>query len=114
MAKQKRKESRVAEKKSKNLKVSAAQTPPAPAAPLGTGTAPAEVGKAGTRLVSVVGSPRGRAPCLLDNCGAGRSCRELGQSPAAAPSQPPNLGVPVGCRRGTRCAGVSLALRGAG
>lgn len=52
MAKQKRKESRVAEKKSKNLKVSAAQTPPAPAAPPGAGTAPAEVGKAGMRLVS--------------------------------------------------------------
>ncbi|XP_043310766.1 uncharacterized protein C7orf50 homolog isoform X1 [Cervus elaphus] len=42
MAKQKRKESRVAEKKSKNLKVSAAQTPPAPAAPPGAGTAPAK------------------------------------------------------------------------
>ncbi|XP_020738002.1 protein cholesin isoform X2 [Odocoileus virginianus] len=42
MAKQKRKEGRVAEKKSKNLKVSAAQTPPAPAAPSGAGTAPAE------------------------------------------------------------------------
>nr|CAI9708659.1 unnamed protein product [Rangifer tarandus platyrhynchus] len=42
MAKQKRKEGRVAEKKSKNLKVSAAQTPPAPAAPPGAGMAPAE------------------------------------------------------------------------
>lgn len=49
MAKQKRKESQVAEKKSKKLrKVSAVETPAACAAPPGPGTAPAEVGAAGT------------------------------------------------------------------
>lgn len=49
MAKQKRKESEVAEKKSKKLKkVSAVETPAACAAPPGPGTAPAEVGAEGT------------------------------------------------------------------
>ena len=49
MAKQKRKESEVAEKKSKKLKkVSAVEMPVACAVPPGTGTAPAEVGEVGT------------------------------------------------------------------
>ena len=59
MAKQKRKESEVAEKKSKKLKkVSAVEMPVACAVPPGTGTAPAEVGEVGTLALPVSGPRR--------------------------------------------------------